>query len=224
MAAFCGPEAAAGLGDDLMAATLPSTGGGCLACTLQCSPSLTPACQSRPGYPTLPVDLRGVTWFQMSQRRRMARRFPTQQGRGDRPGQQPDAPQEARVQDEATWRPQPGDARRRGDQLPAPAAAGRVAGRRQRCLLFGGTGSGKSATLRFVTLDLLDEDPQLADLAAHWGGRIPVWVSFPYWTSLVAREPEGVSLPECARRWLGAYGQEYFGRWWRRRSLTTGCC
>ena len=77
----------------------------------------------------------------------------------------------------------------------------------KRCLLVGGTGSGKSAALRFVTLDLLDENPQLTDLAPHWGGRIPVWVSFPYWTALIAREPEGVSLPECARRWLGAYGQ-----------------
>ena len=27
----------------------------------------------------------------------------------------------------------------------------------QRCLLVGGTGSGKSAALRFVTLDLVDE-------------------------------------------------------------------
>jgi hypothetical protein len=77
----------------------------------------------------------------------------------------------------------------------------------QRCLLVGGTGSGKSAALRFVTLDLLDENPQLADVARHWGGRLPIWVSFPYWTSLIAREP-GVSLRDCVRRWLGQYGQQ----------------
>ena len=77
----------------------------------------------------------------------------------------------------------------------------------QRCLLVGGTGSGKSTALRFVTLDLLDENPQLADVARHWGGRLPIWVSFPYWTSLIAREP-GVSLRDCVRRWLGQYGQQ----------------
>jgi len=77
----------------------------------------------------------------------------------------------------------------------------------QRCLLVGGTGSGKSTALRFVTLDLVDENPQLADVARHWGGRLPVWVSFPYWTSLIAREP-GVSLRDCVRRWLGQYGQQ----------------
>src|SRR6266542_232264 len=77
-----------------------------------------------------------------------------------------------------------------------------------RGLLVGGTGSGKSAALRFVTLDLLDADPLLMDVAAHWGDRLPVWVSFPSWTSLIAREPEGVSVPDCVRRWLTVYGHE----------------
>lgn len=126
-------------------------------------------------------------------------------GRGDR--EQADAGLGSAAQDEALGSPvvarmPPGGAAYR---LRQPLGTWLASA--QRCLLVGGTGSGKSAALRFVTLDLLDEDPQVADLAAHWGGRIPVWVSFPYWTSLIAREPEGVSLPDCARRWLAAYGQ-----------------
>ena len=75
----------------------------------------------------------------------------------------------------------------------------------QRCLLVGGTGTGKSTALRFVALDILGETPQLTELAQHWGYRLPVWVSFPYWTSLLAQERD-VSLTECVRRWLSYYG------------------
>ena len=122
-------------------------------------------------------------------------------------GRQPDAPQERAPEDEtpgapAAARTSPGDA---ASRLRQPLGTWLASA--QRCLLVGGTGSGKSAALRFVTLDLLDENPQLADVTGHWGGRLPVWVSFPYWTTLIAREPEGVSLPDCVRRWLGAYGQ-----------------
>src|SRR5690606_36197875 len=75
-------------------------------------------------------------------------------------------------------------------------------------LLVGSTGSGKSTALRFVTLDLLDTDPLLTDTAATWGARLPVWISFPFWTALIARHPEGVSLPDCVHRWLTVYGHE----------------
>ena len=121
-------------------------------------------------------------------------------------GRQPDAQQESPPEDEhrrpAAARTSPGAA---ASRLRQPLGTWLASA--QRCLLVGGTGSGKSAALRFVTLDLLDENPQLADVTGHWGGRLPVWVSFPYWTTLIAREPEGVSLPDCVRRWLGTYGQ-----------------
>lgn len=206
VAAFCGPEAAAGLGQRLDGRELAEYRRRLLHLYAAVFTELDPGLPVPPGISDAAVDLRRRYVVPDVAETTVIPAIPdSAQPGGPEGGRQADASMPSTPSDEApavVTRTSPGDAAYR---LRQPLGTWLASA--QRCLLVGGTGSGKSAALRFVTLDLLDENPQLADLAAHWGGRIPVWVSFPYWTSLIAGEPEGVSLPDCARRWLAAYGQ-----------------
>ena len=205
---FCGPEAAAGLGQRLDGRQLAEHRRRLHNLYAAVFTQLDPGLPVPPGVSDAPVDLRCRYVVPDVTEATEGQAIPGTAGPGAQgAGQQPDAPQERAPEDEtpgapAAARTSPGDA---ASRLRQPLGTWLASA--QRCLLVGGTGSGKSAALRFVTLDLLDENPQLADVTGHWGGRLPVWVSFPYWTTLIAREPEGVSLPDCVRRWLGAYGQ-----------------
>jgi hypothetical protein len=206
--AFCGPEAAAGLRQRLDGRDLAEYRRRLHNLYAAVFTELDPGPPVPPGVSDSAVDLRRRYVVPDVTEAMEGQAIAGAAGPdGKSAGQQPDALMGSAPQGEAPGTPaaartSPGDAAYR---LRQPLGTWLASA--QRCLLVGGTGSGKSAALRFVTLDLLDEDPQLADLAAHWGSRIPVWVSFPYWTSLVSRAPEGVSLPDCARRWLAAYGQ-----------------
>ena len=206
--AFCGPEAAAGLGQRLDGRELAEYRRWLHNLYAAVFTQLDPGLPVPPGVSDAAVDLRqryvipDVTEA-MEDLAITGAAGPDGKGAG----QQPDAPLVSAPQGAAPGAPAAARTSPRDTAYRLRQPLGTWLARAQRCLLVGRTGSGKSAALRFVTLDLLDEDPQLADLAAHWGGRIPLWVSFPYWTSLVSDAAEGVSLPDCARRWLAAYGQ-----------------
>jgi hypothetical protein len=206
--AFCGPEATAGLGQRLDGRDLAEYRRRLHDLYAAVFTQLDPGLPVPPGVSDAMVDLRRrYVVPDVAEATDASSIHDAAEPGGQGTGRQTDAPPAGRPPDEApgtaaATRTSPGDAAYR---LRQPLGAWLASARR--CLLVGGTGSGKSAALRFVTLDLMDENPQLADLAAHWGGRIPVWVSFPYWTALIEREPGGVSLPDCARRWLATYGQ-----------------
>ncbi len=76
-----------------------------------------------------------------------------------------------------------------------------------RSVILGGPGSGKSALLRFLALDLLSSSPSLGRLAVRWGYRLPVWVPFPFWTNLYSKG-SGVSFQECLRSWFKHFDQD----------------
>ncbi|GMA17603.1 hypothetical protein GCM10025871_39340 [Deinococcus metallilatus] len=76
-------------------------------------------------------------------------------------------------------------------------------------VILGGPGSGKSTLLRFLTLDLLDDAPELAQVASKWGQHLPVWVPFAFWTRVISFEGENtVSLHEVMRQWLRAFNAQ----------------
>ncbi|WP_344870090.1 NACHT domain-containing protein [Deinococcus aetherius] len=76
-------------------------------------------------------------------------------------------------------------------------------------VILGGPGSGKSTLLRFVTLDLLDDAPELGQVAGRWGQHLPVWVPFAFWTRVISFEGEGtISLHEVMGQWLRAFNAQ----------------
>ena len=76
-------------------------------------------------------------------------------------------------------------------------------------LVLGGPGSGKSSLLRHVAVDLLGPSPRLESLAAKWGEYLPVWISFPYWTRLIAAEgQDACSLSKLLHLWLRSLDEE----------------
>ena len=76
--------------------------------------------------------------------------------------------------------------------------------------MTGEPGTGKSACLRFVALDLLSATPRFPDLARTWGQVIPLWVPFGRWTELI-QEGGDRSLRGLLTTWLTEYGQPELG-------------
>jgi DNA replication protein DnaC len=79
----------------------------------------------------------------------------------------------------------------------------------EKSIVLGGPGTGKSALLRFVILDLLREAPTLQKLAQKWGNKLPVWVPFGRWTRMIANSsgPRG-SLLELLEQWFRDWEEE----------------
>jgi hypothetical protein len=73
-------------------------------------------------------------------------------------------------------------------------------------LIIGEPGSGKSASLRFLLLDLLAETPTQGQLAEKWGDRLPVWVPFATWTRMVANQRPQYALRDVLQEWLHNIG------------------
>lgn len=79
----------------------------------------------------------------------------------------------------------------------------------ERSVVLGGAGSGKSTLLRVLALDLLTPEPRLLELARCWPGYLPVWVSFPFWTRLIAGGSPGdaQSLVGAVEAWFRMQGE-----------------
>jgi hypothetical protein len=79
--------------------------------------------------------------------------------------------------------------------------------RSKRSVVVGGPGSGKSSLLRYIVLDILSDSPALTKLGAKFGGLLPVWVPFAFWTKLISSGNRESSLSQCIERWLEEWNQ-----------------
>jgi hypothetical protein len=77
-----------------------------------------------------------------------------------------------------------------------------------RFVILGGPGSGKSALLRTLVIELLSPEPVFPQAAAQWGALLPVWVPFSFWTTLNTRLDTSIGLADCLAIWLRQHGQE----------------
>jgi energy-coupling factor transporter ATP-binding protein EcfA2 len=73
----------------------------------------------------------------------------------------------------------------------------------ERFVVMGGPGSGKSALLRYLLLDMLAEAPRLSSWAQRFGDRLPIWLPFQYFAHRRATcsGPEA-SLEATLEAWL----------------------
>jgi hypothetical protein len=74
-------------------------------------------------------------------------------------------------------------------------------------VILGVPGSGKSALLRFLALDLLSSAPSLQRTRVRWSSLLPVWIPFAYWTKLLAAGSAS-SLIDCLRSWFHELGED----------------
>jgi NACHT domain len=69
-------------------------------------------------------------------------------------------------------------------------------------IVLGGAGAGKSTLLRFIALDMLSENPKFVPLRSQHPDFLPVWVSFAFWTKLIAADKDRCSLIDAIESWF----------------------
>jgi len=75
-----------------------------------------------------------------------------------------------------------------------------------RHIILGEPGVGKSTLLRFISLDLLSDNPKLSRLSAKWGSFLPVWVPFAFLTKKI--ESQDISLSDLVHLWFKVMDHE----------------
>jgi hypothetical protein len=68
-------------------------------------------------------------------------------------------------------------------------------------ILLGLAGAGKSTLLRFIALDMLSESPAFIALRRQFPDFLPMWVSFAFWTKLIAADKD-CSLIDAIESWF----------------------
>ena len=66
----------------------------------------------------------------------------------------------------------------------------------------GSQAGGKSTLLRFIALDMLSASPKLVDWRKRMPDYLPVWVSFAFWTKLIAADNDKCSLIDAIEAWF----------------------
>jgi hypothetical protein len=72
-------------------------------------------------------------------------------------------------------------------------------------LVVGVPGSGKSALLRTLVLDVFADAPRLIGQVDRLHGMLPVWLPFAFWTNAARKNANSVSVLDAVRDWLNAY-------------------
>jgi hypothetical protein len=69
-------------------------------------------------------------------------------------------------------------------------------------IVLGLAGSGKSTLLRFIALDMLSASAKLVGWRKRMPDYLPVWVSFAFWTKLIAADGDRCSLIDAIEAWF----------------------
>lgn len=74
-------------------------------------------------------------------------------------------------------------------------------------IILGDPGTGKSSLLRFITLDLLSDSPQLTNISQEWGKLLPIWLPFANITKHLEND-HSLNLLEILEKWFKSSAQE----------------
>jgi energy-coupling factor transporter ATP-binding protein EcfA2 len=77
----------------------------------------------------------------------------------------------------------------------------------RRSVILGSPGSGKSALLRILAVELLSEEPVFRETAVRWGSLLPVWIPFSFWTNLNTKRESPIAFSECLATWFKQFDQ-----------------
>jgi hypothetical protein len=77
----------------------------------------------------------------------------------------------------------------------------------RKLMIIGDPGYGKSTLLRYIILDLLNNNPVLTNLSRKWGKHLPVWLPFAFVTKNIDRDPN-LNISELLRLWFKSLDQE----------------
>ena len=72
-------------------------------------------------------------------------------------------------------------------------------------VVVGVPGSGKSALLRTLVLDVFAEEPRFIAGLDHWHQLLPVWLPFAFWTRVARDRVDRASVLDGVREWLDTY-------------------
>ena len=72
-------------------------------------------------------------------------------------------------------------------------------------LVVGVPGSGKSALLRMLVLDILADEPQLVGHLDRLHDLLPIWLPFGFWTNAARKNTNSVSVLDAVKDWLDTY-------------------
>jgi hypothetical protein len=72
-------------------------------------------------------------------------------------------------------------------------------------VVVGVPGSGKSALLRTLVLDVFADEPRFISGMDRWHELLPVWLPFAFWTQAARHRSSAVSVLDGVHAWLNAY-------------------
>jgi hypothetical protein len=72
-------------------------------------------------------------------------------------------------------------------------------------VVVGVPGSGKSALLRTLVLDVFADEPRFIGSLDRLHDVLPVWLPFAFWTRAARTRPDAASVLDAMREWLNAY-------------------
>ncbi|WP_203293883.1 NACHT domain-containing protein [Luteirhabdus pelagi] len=75
-------------------------------------------------------------------------------------------------------------------------------------IIIGDPGAGKSSLLRYIALDILSSNPQLANTSQKYGRTLPVWLPFAFITKHLS-QTDSLSISEILRLWFNGFGKSY---------------
>lgn len=79
---------------------------------------------------------------------------------------------------------------------------------KNRNIIIGDPGAGKSSLLRYITLDILSSNPQLENISQKYGKTLPVWLPFAFITKHLSQN-DSLGISEILSLWFKGFSKNH---------------